>query len=181
MRILLVTFSNILPYVLTKVLNPTNEYRAIVVDEPDISKKMFENIPQLRDKIFPFYELKECVETFYYDLIIGVHDYKLRGHLQKQLNDYGIDKNKFLSVYLENSMENSFLMERSLRYYKQHATEFEIFATGISYVAHGLDATCFKKKLFNFGRAGQDIYYGFQIAKYVISTAMGGGAEKITY
>ena len=45
----------------------------------------------------------------------------------------------------------------------------ELEATGISYVAHGLDARCFGRKLFNFGRAAQDLYYNFQVVKFVIS------------
>lgn len=41
MRILLVILSDSLHFVLTKVLNPDNEYSAIVVDEPELAKKKF--------------------------------------------------------------------------------------------------------------------------------------------
>ena len=174
MRILLVTLSDILPYALMQVLNPANEYCAIVVDDPLQSKKILEKAPQLREKIFPFYELKECVQNSYYDVLIGVYDDRLREQLPTQLNNYEIARNKFVAIYLANHLENSFLMERSLRYYREHAAEYEIFATGISYVAHGLDASCFKKKIFNFGRAAQDLYYGFQIAKFVLEVCGGG-------
>ena len=61
MRVLLVTFSEYLPVALTQVLNPALEYCTIVVDEPDIAKNMLKNVPPLRDKIFPFYDLKECI------------------------------------------------------------------------------------------------------------------------
>ena len=174
-RILLVTLTDMLPFALTRVLNPAMEYCAIVVDDVDTARDMLNTVKTLQDVIHPFYELKECVNDLHYDLLIGVYNGRLRDHLPKQLLDYGIEKNKFMAVLPENSLENSFLLERSLRYYQNHYQEFEIFATGISYMAHGIDANLFKKKLFNFGRAAQDLYYNFQVAKFVLNCSRGGG------
>ena len=81
-------------------------------------------------------------------------------------------QDKILTFYALNSWDN-FLLERSLRYFKEHAAEFEMFATGISYVEKCLDVTRFKRKLFNFGRGSQDLYYNFQVSK---RAALYGGA-----
>ncbi|MBR5914580.1 MAG: hypothetical protein IKZ58_09490 [Selenomonadaceae bacterium] len=169
MRVLLVTLSDILPFALTQVLNPELEYCAIVVDEPDITKKILENYPPLRDKIFSFYELKECVENFYYDILLCISDNRIVWKMCDYLKKYQVTSEKFFHVYLSNDKDNLFLMERSLHYYKEHATEFEIFATGISNICVALDATKFKKKIFNFGRDSQDLYYDYQIAKFIFN------------
>ena len=181
MRALLVTLTDMLPFALTKILNPALEYCAIVVDDTDTARNMLKEIPTLQNLIHPFYELKECVNDFHYDLLIGIYDYRLREQLPKQLKAYGIGKNKFVAILPENSMENSFLLERSLRYYQMHAQEFEIFATGISYIAHGIDAGCFRRKLFNFGRAAQDFYYNFQKENSPLKYALIGLAPYTFY
>ena len=80
MRILLVTFSEYLP----AVLNPALEYCAIVVDEPDIAKKILANVQPLRDKIFPFYELKECVENNYYDFVLLISTFAIDADIQSK-------------------------------------------------------------------------------------------------
>lgn len=82
-----------------------------------------------------------------------------------------------MAVLPDNGLENSFLLERSLRYYQNHWQEFEIFATGISYMAHAIDANLFKRKIFNFGRAAQDLYYNFQVAKFVLNYPRRGGVK----
>lgn len=175
MRILLVTFSNILPYALTQVLNPANEYCAIVVDEPEQSKKVLAHVPQLREKIYPFYELKNCIEKFYFDLLLYINMPGIGG-VEQQLRNYGLPSEKFFHLHLTNDKENCFLLERALRYYKEHATEYEIFSTGISYTRDAIDVTQFKKKIFNFGIASQDLYYDYQIAKFIL-TGTGGGRK----
>ena len=174
MRVLLVTFSEILPFALTKVLNPTLEYGAIVVDEPDISKKMFENIPQLRDKIFPFYDLKECIENFYYDFVLCVSDDRNAWNVNQRFIKYDLPKNKYVNVCLSSGTCNGFIKERTLRYYKEHVSDFEMFSTGVCYTGMGLDITKFKYKLFNFGRSGNDLYYDYQTAKFVLNICRGG-------
>ena len=173
MRILLVTFSNILPYALTQVLNPANEYCAIVVDDPLQSKKMLEKAPQLREKIFPFYELKHCIEKFYFDLLLYINMPGIGG-VEQQLRNYGVPAEKFFHLHLTNDRENCFLLERALRYYKEHSTEYEIFATGLSYVRDAIDVTKFKKKTFNFGIGSQELYYDYKIAKFVLEVCGGG-------
>lgn len=177
MRVLLVTLSNYLPFALQQVLNPALEYCAIVVDEPDITKKMLENYPPLRDKVYPFYELKECVENNYYDVAIWifgdiVDDWTI---FTEEFKRCDMPKNKFLSLVHVNLPYN-FQVEYALRYYKNHSAEFDMFATGISYTELGLLPEIFlpKHKLFNFARASQDLYYDYQVAKYVLEVCGGG-------
>lgn len=173
MRILLVTFSEYLPFALTQILNPANEYCAIVVDDPDISKKMFENIPQLKNKVFPFYELKNCIDKFYYDLLLYINTPSVGG-VEQQLRNYSFPSDKFFHLHLTDNHENFLLLDRALRYYAEHSREFEIFATGISYVRDAIDATKFKKKIFNFGLGSQELYYDYKIAKFVLEVCGGG-------
>ena len=49
-----------------------------------------------------------------------------------------------------------------------------MFATGISCTEVGLDVTRFKRKLFNFARSSQDLYYNFQTAKFALSCSPPG-------
>ena len=92
-------------------------------------------------------------------------------NLSTTVRDYGVPKDKILNC--APNVVNNFVMERSLRYFKEHVAEFDMFATGISYTECGLDVTRFKRKLFNFGRGSQDLYYNFQVAKHAVT--YGGG------
>lgn len=170
MRVLLVTLTDMFPFALTQVMNPELEYCAIVVDEPEPAKAMLKNVPQLREKIFPFYELKECIQNFHYDFLLLVHPEW--NSLSKKFTECGLPKNKLVSLSRIHTPDN-FLLERALRYFSEHAAEFEMFATGVSYAEYGLDTTKFKRKLFNFGNTSQDLYFDYQIAKRALA-AMGG-------
>ena len=176
MRILLLIFSDILPFALTKVLNPANDYCAIVVDEPEISKKMFEDVPQIRDKIFPFYELRECIANLNYDLLLCVNDLRTQ-NIWQLLKSYGLPAEKFLHVSFANNKENFsmlekenfLLLERALRYYKEHSAEFEIFTTGTSFVRVSIDTNRFTRRNFNFAVSSQDLYYDYKIAQFIFN------------
>ena len=70
MRVILITFSEVVNFALTKVFNPDLKYSAIVVEDTDLAKKNLENLPHIHEKIYPFYELKECIENTYYDAVL---------------------------------------------------------------------------------------------------------------
>ena len=153
-----------------QILNPELEYCAIVVDEVEPAKKILERVGLSKDLLYPLYDLKECVRDLHYDYVLSVENSWGRD-FPKVLTDYGVPKDKLVGLnFLDN---NNFLVERVLRYFKEHAAEFDMFATGISYTEVGLDITRFKKKLFNFARSSQDLYYNFQVAKHVV--LCGGG------
>ncbi|MBR4904697.1 MAG: hypothetical protein IKZ53_08490 [Selenomonadaceae bacterium] len=176
MRILLVTWTDQFLAKL-QILNPELEYCAIVVDEVEPAKKILEQVGLSKELLYPFYELKECVKNFYYDYIVCLENYWDATALSTKLNEYEVQNNKILNV--APNVINNFLLERSLRYFKEHVAEFDMFATGISYVEAGLDVTRFKHKLFNFGRGSQDLYYNFKVAKFALSC--GGGHNKFCY
>lgn len=170
MRVLLVTWTDQLLKKLS-FLHPQLEYCAIVVDEVEPAKKILERVGLPKGLLYPLYELKECVRDFYFDYVLCVENGFDAIALAKEVREYGVPKEKVLNLAL--NVVNNFFVERSLRYFKEHAAEFELFATGISYVEAGLDVTRFNRKLFNFGRGSQDLYYNFQVAKHAI--AYGGG------
>ena len=176
MRVLLITVSEMLPFDFIKVLNPALEYCAIVVDEPEQAKKILAKTP-LKDIVHPFYELKELAETFYYDCAISISN-EVNGDLVNAVKKYGVPQNKLVDFSGAETAAN-YLLEKALRYYGEHSAEFEIFSTGLSYVQDGIKPEQFKRKLFNFGRGSQDLYYDCQIAKYVLKKS--GGGRHIKY
>ncbi len=174
MRVLLVTWTDQLLEKLS-ILNPELEFCAIVVDEVEPAKKILERVGLPASLLYTLYDLKECVRDFYYDYIFCVEQGGSVNFI-RTVKDYGISKNKIIGLnFLDNG---NFMVERSLRYFKKHAAEFEMFATGMSYTEYGIDARRFKRKLFNFGKSSQDLYYDFQTAKFVVSC--GGGAHFVT-
>lgn len=165
----MVTLTETLTYALTQVLSPELEYCAIVVDEPDIAKKNLTN-ESLRDKIFPLYELKECIQNNDYDAFLFMFAHPVWYILIEQIREYGVHSNKCINIHLSYSTkETAFLLDKNLRYYKEHAAEFEMFATGGCYAELSLDNTKFRYKLFNLGNGSQDLYYDYQVAKFLIA------------
>lgn len=175
MRVMLVTWSDHF-FEKLSILNADLEYCAIVVDEVEPVKKILEKVGLPNDLLYPLYDLKECVNSFYYDYIICIEN-GIESDLTKYAKLYGVPENKLINLSDVYS-EGNFLLEAYLRYWKEHVTEFEIFATGISYVEEALDITYFKRNLFNFAFASQDLYYDFRIAKHVISRE---GHSKLRY
>ncbi len=146
-------------------MNPELKYCAIAVDEVEPAKKILERVGLPQTLLKPLYELKDCVRDMYYDYVLCVEDDEAR-NFSNVLREYAVPKNKIVEL---NPTYDSFLIERSFRYFKEHAAEFEMFATGMSYIERGLDVTQFRRKLFNFARVSQDLYYNFLTAKTVIS------------
>lgn len=173
MRVLFVGWTeNILITLLA--LNPCLEFRAIITDEVEVARKFLEPIDFPPNLIYPLCDLKDCVKDFYYDYIICAEK-PWKNDFADVITAYDVPKEKILSF---NASPGNFMIERSLRYFKEHAAEFDMFATGISYTEVGLDVTRFKRKLFNFARSSQDLYYNFQTAKFAVSC---GGVSKISH
>ena len=163
MKILLLTFSGFLPVAFKDVLNTKNEYSPIVVEDVEAARKFLSQFNYPENLIYPIYELKECAENFYFDVCISITPY---GVLDRYARKY-IPKNKFVNLVQIETPQN-FLLERALRYYQMHANDFEIFSTGMSYVECGINPKYFKRKLFNFGRGTQDLYYDYKIAEFIL-------------
>lgn len=176
MQALLVSLTDMLPFVLTKVLNSKLEYCAIVVDDVEKARYMAKDIKPLQNIIQPFYELQECVENCYYDVILGIANPLILWKLREKCIECGVPRKKFFSLIVTYNSLSDFWMKNVLKFYSEHSAEFKIFATGISYTAVGLDANQFKYKLFNFGHSSQDLYYDYQIAKFALSQKGGVAA-----
>ena len=172
MRILLVGLNGVLFPAISEVLNQNHEYCAVVVDEVAPARNILSNYPA--ERIFPLYELKECVENFYYDCVVCVGDgYKL----PEECKRCGVPKDKLVNLADLNTPRH-FLLDRALRYFEKHSAEFEMFAVGASMLELGLMPKKFTKKLFNFSLLSQDLYFDYQISKFVISR---GGAWDLLY
>ena len=168
MNVLLVTTANNLAEKLN-ALNPELEYAAIVTDDIETAKKTLAQVGLDKCFVSSMDELIRCVEYLWYDYIICVQDY----FYDQQINRLeGLPVEKII-CFAELQTEKNFQTERVLRYYQEHVQDFEMFATGISYIWDGLDITQFKRKLLNFAKQSQDLYYDFNIAKSVI--LCGGG------
>lgn len=163
MRILLATFSDILPYAVNKVLSPEVEFCAVVVDDVESAKKI---LPQ--EKIFPLYELKECLENFYYDFAVCISDRTMIYVFPEQFRSYNLPKNKFIHLHDVDGDYNFQLMKK-LHTFKKNSADFEIFSTSPAYSNFILSAEKFDKKLFDFSIGEQDLYYSYKIAEYIFS------------
>lgn len=149
------------------ILNPELDICAIVVDEVEPAKEILKRVGLPVTLLHPFYEIKECLERFDYDYCLCLENFLHSRSLLNMVLEYAVSKNKVLDfdpIY----DARHFFVERALRYYKAHATEFEMFATGLSYSIRALDAAKFRYKLFNFAHGAQDLYYDFQVAKRVV-------------
>ena len=169
MNILLVTFTDALQTLLKYCLNSEVKYCAIVIDRIEPAKKIINDIGLNENIIYPYYDVEECIENLQYDLILCVTNTTAINLLPQQVRKYCSPKNKFLQLTLSDDANHLFLVKRALNYFKVHANNFEMFATGMSYFSHGLDTSRFNKKLFNFAKASQDLYYDYKIANFAVS------------
>ena len=52
----------------------------------------------------------------------------------------------------------------------------KILITGLSYHNEGIDETKFDDPVVNMAMGSQDLFYDYEVAKYVMRTQNGGGA-----
>lgn len=175
MRAILVTLSEILPQAVSQVLSFNIEYSAVIVDNPESARHYVVKTGGYADVVHPFHEMKKCIENLEYDYIVCVTDYRNVHSLPQKVRSCGVSKNKFIHIYLAKDGNHPQIIRRALRYFKKYHKNFDMFATGMSYTSFGLDSTRFKRNLFNFAKASQDLYYDYQIAKFAIDTSGGGG------
>ena len=99
MRILLVTLNEVLPVILSEILNSDLEYCAIVVDEPKATKKIVVGAGLSKDLVYPSYELKECLENFYYDCCVCITDRQTIYLIPDKLRLYNLPNEKFVHLF----------------------------------------------------------------------------------
>ena len=171
MKLLLVTTANKLAEKLA-VLSPELGYCAAVVDNVNSAKEIFAQVGLPQVPLYPMKTLKKRVETLEYDYVLLVQDKFYSLGIIRKLQSCGLPTDKLIS-FAQLPGRGNWQTERPLRYHREHAQDFEIFATGISTVEKGIDPEKFNGKLFNFGRGSQDLYYNFSVAKFAVSC--GGG------
>ena len=177
MRVLLVTLSQVLPIVKNNILNPELDYCAIVVDDTELAKDFIRSIGGDENIIYPFYELNECINNFYYNFVLCFSDTVITNQVARNFKDCNLPKNKLVHLYYCENGENPFIIKRNLHYLREHANEFDMFATGASTASVGLDNTQFiNHKLFNSSRSAEDLYYNYQNAKLITDICRGGVA-----
>lgn len=154
-------------------LNPKLDYCAIVTKSVKPAKKILEQVGLSKDLLRPLTDLKACVEGLNYDYVLCAEGKFYKGKIINEVRKYDVPRDKMFNLCKLSSLSN-FKIKQVLSYYREHRQDFEMFATGISYVAHALDVTKFKRRLFKLAKPSQDLYYDFQIAKFVISCGGGG-------
>lgn len=113
--------------------------------------------------LYPFYELGECVDKFFYDYIICISEEPMRVNMVDEICKYETNLDKLIILNNVTSFYN-FLPEFKLRYYKARASKIEIFVTGLSYAREALESPLFEHNLINLGDGSQDLYYDYRIA-----------------
>ena len=157
-------------------LSPELEYCAAVVDNVKDAKEIFANVGLSQVPIYPMKELKKRVTALEYDYVLLVQDKFYSLGIIRKIHSYGLPTDKLVSfATLPNA--GNWQTERHLRYYRKHAQDFEMFATGTSPTMAAIDIRKFKRKAFNFATSSQDLYYNFQIAKAVIQS----GSDSLRY
>ena len=176
MKILLVTKAEKLAEKLA-ALNPELEYCAAVVDNVKSAKEIFAGVGLSQVPVYPMKGLQKRVETLDYDYVLCLQEKFYGTRIIRKLKSFGLPIEKLVS-FARLPDAGNWQTERQLRYYREHAQDFEMFATGTSPIEAAIDIRKFKRKMFNFGTSSQDLYYSFQIAKSVI---LCGGHTSIRY
>lgn len=166
MKVLLVTTTYKLAEKLA-ALSPELEYCAAVVDNVKFAKEILSNAGLSQVPLYSLKTLQKRIETLEYDYLLLVQNKFYGTGVIKKIQSYGLPTDKIIS-FAQLPDRGNWETERHLRYYRKHAQDFEMFATGTSPTKNAIDVRQFKRKAFNFATSSQDLYYNFQIAKAVI-------------
>ena len=178
MRVLIVAVTDHLPAFLS-AMNPATEVCAFVVDESEPAQAIANKFNRGGVPIFPYWHLKESLESFYFDYVINATRVQLCGTVIKELQNYDVTSDKMLSLVDLDVPTHIDSFTKLMTHYKNTAERYNIFATGISYIHNAIEINQFELPTLNFARGGQDLYYDFKIAKEVINT--GGGRKNLRY
>ncbi|MDU4476654.1 chemotaxis protein [Clostridium sp.] len=105
------------------------------------------------------------IQELKYDFIIIASQYN--NEIYNQLINMNIDRRKifeYTNFFL--LMNNRF--EYNVNLYKNNIEKYKVLITGISYFKNGIQERLLKYNAINFSYDSQDLYYDYQIAKYLI-------------
>ena len=176
MRILIVALTDQLPAFLS-VMNPELDVCAIVADNPEPAKAIAAQFNRAAVPIFPYWRLKECLETFYFDYAINLS--RIGSTVNTITNDllqYDVPSDKMVSFLHLAEPQHVDSFTKLMNICKQNINTIKAFSTGNSIPLDAIDITQFSFPTVNCARAAQDLYCDFKIAKEVINT--GGGEKK---
>ena len=152
MRILLVTFNDILPFAVNEVLNFELDFSAVVVEDIEAARKILTDT-----RIFSLHDLQETLRDINYYVVVCISDKETVDYLPEQFRNNNVPKNKFIHLY--DVTENyNFNPAKKFQTVEENPTEFEIFSTSPAYSSFGLQENKFTKKIFDFFILGQDLY-----------------------
>ena len=171
MKILLVTYSAILPFAFENFLNIKNGYSAIVVNEVEPAKNFLSQLGYPPTNVFGLNELAYCLKNFDYDCVVCIASVKIDFKtLLKQIKLHS-EHGKYIINFNNINQTMNFNLKVRLDYIKKNSAEFKIFGTGMSYSQESLFEKYFDSKIFNFAFPSQDLYFDYQIAKFVLSVS----------
>ncbi|VDG69322.1 putative chemotaxis response regulator [Clostridium carnis] len=105
------------------------------------------------------------IKDFNYDFIVIASQYN--NVIYNQLIDIGIDKNKILEYYYFFLMSNDEL-KYTISLYEKNINKYKSIITGLSYYKKGIVEEELLKKGINFAYDSQDLYYDYNIVKYIL-------------
>ncbi|MGG7147248.1 D-alanyl-lipoteichoic acid biosynthesis protein DltD [Clostridium butyricum] len=105
------------------------------------------------------------VKNITYDYVIIASQYN--NDIFSQLIELNVRENKiFEYLAFINDLYNPF--EYRMKIFEKNIMGYESFITGISYFVSGIDGDILKGKGMNFSFDSQDLYYDYNIAKYIL-------------
>ncbi|MCQ2023709.1 chemotaxis protein [Clostridium butyricum] len=109
----------------------------------------------------------ESIKDLKYDFIIIASQFN--DEIFEQLISLGVDRKKILEYYKVIDQEFNYVKEAFDRFLESEI-QYEALATGISYCALGLRETLLNRQCFKFAFGSQDLYYDYNIVKYILNT-----------
>lgn len=112
----------------------------------------------------------KSIIKYNYDYIIIASEYF--DSISKQLLSLGINKEKILCFYDEYTKFQNFYFKMLLFDKMFTNKSIETLITGMSYAECGINADILKSKAFNFGASSQDLFYDYNIVKYLFQSKL---------
>lgn len=108
----------------------------------------------------------EELKNINYDYIIIASQFN--DEIYEQLLKLGISKNRILQFFKYINLSSNYIQNKINQINKDR--EIEVFITGISYLVKGINISYLEKKAFNMANPSQDLYYDYNLIKYLIDT-----------